>query len=101
MAIRFVGEQRIKEIVLIILNVWIRGVGKKRRERPGSLRVFLLVVEQRPNGLGALPGIQCQRKLIVKQPGMKCVFGKTGVGKSKNQNQDKQTRAAEYFSKSV
>src|SRR5665213_1587749 len=70
LAVGFAGEQRVKKIIFARFNGWIGVTGKKWRERPSFFRIFLLIVEQRPDGLGALAGIQRQRKLIIKQSGM-------------------------------
>ena len=78
LAVIFIGQQRIKKIILAGFNSRIGVVGKKRRQRPGFFRVLLLIVKKRPGSFGAVPGIQRQRKFVEQRPGVKNYFPPAG-----------------------
>src|SRR6185437_5440467 len=72
-AVTSIGQNRIREIILMPFSRWIGCIRKQRRQRPRPLRVPFLQIEKRAEHLGAMPDIQGQLEVVIKKSRMRPV----------------------------
>src|SRR5882724_4968291 len=94
-----VSQYRITEIVFVPFDGGIRRVRKQRRQRPGSLRVFLFGIEKRSQDLRPMTRLEGQFIIVVKKPDVQPIPSQNVRGPHDSQTQAANCKNLEFQSK--